>query len=125
MSENANAAQPAADSKDARMWGMLCHLAALVGFLGIPLATIIGPLVVWLIKKQEYPLVDREGKKALNFQISMAIYAIVAFVLIFVIIGIPLLILLALVDLILVIIASVKTSNGEDYNYPLSIKFFK
>ena len=125
MSDNANVEQPTADSKDARTWGMLCHLAALVGFLGIPLATIIGPLVVWLIKKQEYPLVDREGKKSLNFQISMAIYAVAAFLLIFVLIGIPLLILIALVDLILIIVASVKTSNGEDYNYPLSIKFFK
>ena len=125
MSDNANVEQPTADSKDARTWGMLCHLAALVFIVGIPFGNILGPLVVWLIKKQEYPLVDREGKKALNFQISMAIYAIVPLLLIIVLIGIPLLILLGLADLILVIMASVKTSNGEDYNYPLSIKFFK
>jgi len=118
-------AQPAADGKDERTWGMLCHLAALAGFVGIPFGNIIGPLVVWLIKKQEYALADREGKKSLNFQISMTIYALVAAALIIVLIGIPLLILIALVDLILVIVASVKTSNGEDYNYPLSIKFFK
>lgn len=125
MSDNANVEQPTADSKDARTWGMLCHLAALVFIVGIPFGNILGPLVVWLIKKQEYPLVDREGKKSLNFQISMAIYAIVPLLLIIVLIGIPLLILLGLADLILVIMASVKTSNGEDYNYPLSIKFFK
>ena len=118
-------AQQAPPDKDARLWGMLCHLAALAVFLGIPFANILGPLVIWLIKKNDFPFVDQQGKSALNFQISMAIYAIAAFPLTFVLIGIPLLIAIVVVDLIMVILASVKANNGLSFKYPLSIKFFK
>lgn len=111
--------------KDARMWGMLCHLSALACYLGIPFGNILGPLIVWLIKKDEFPFVDEQGKESLNFQISMTIYAIVAFLLVFVVIGIPLVIMLILADLILVVIAAVKANDGCHYRYPLTIKFFK
>ncbi len=111
--------------KDARTWGMFCHLAALAAFVGIPFGNILGPLVIWLIKKNDYPFVDQQGKSALNFQISMAIYAIIPFLLVFVVIGIPLLIALGVADLIMVILAAVKANNGESYKYPLSIKFIK
>jgi len=113
------------NEKDARMWGMLCHLTALVMLLGIPLGNIIGPLVVWLIKRNDYPFVDEQGKESLNFQISMTIYAIVAALLALFCVGIPLLIGLVIADLILVIIASVKISNGEEFRYPCTIRFFK
>jgi hypothetical protein len=113
------------DDKEAQKWGMLCHLLALAGFVGIPFGNIIGPLVVWLLKKSDYPFVDEQGKESLNFQISMTIYGIVAAFLIFVIIGIFLLIGLVIADLVLVIIASVKTSNGESHRYPLTIRFIK
>jgi hypothetical protein len=111
--------------KEANTFGMLCHLTALAAFIGIPLGHILGPLVVWLLKKNDYPFVDEQGKESLNFQISMTIYAIVAAILIFVFIGIFLLIGLAVTDLVLVIIASVKTSNGESHRYPLTIRFIK
>jgi len=111
--------------KDARTWGTICHLAALAAFIGIPFGNVLGPLVIWLIKKNEYPFVDQQGKSALNFQISMAIYAVVALILCLVFIGFPLLMAIGLVDLILVILAAVKASNGESYKYPLAIKFFK
>jgi len=115
---------PSADEKQARTWGMFCHLAAFAGLILPSFGQIIGPLVVWLIKKDEYPFVDAQGKKSLNFQISMTIYGVVAFLLCFILIGLFLLPALAIVDIICVIIASVKTSNGEEFNYPLSIKFF-
>ncbi len=111
--------------KNAYTWGMFCHLAALAGFIGIPFGNIIGPLVVWLIKKEEHPFIDQQGKAALNFQISMAIYGIVAFLLTFIIIGIPLLIALVIFDLIFIIMASVKASKGETQKYPLTITFIK
>ncbi len=116
-------AQPSGTGKEAYTWGMLCHLSALAGLIGIPLGTVIGPLIFWLLKKNEYPFVDAQGKAALNFQISVIIYAIVCFVLVFVVIGIPLLILLAIFDLIMVIMASIKASNGESFKYPLAIRF--
>lgn len=104
---------------------MLCHLLALTMFVGVPFGNLLGPLVMWLIKKEEFPLVDTEGKKALNFQISMTIYFIGAFILCFVLIGIPLLAALLVAELILVVIASVKTQNNEAFEYPLSIKFLR
>jgi len=77
------------------------------------------------MKKNEYPFVDEQGKESLNFQISVTIYSIPLFVLIFVLIGIPLLILLLAADVILVIVAAVKASNGESFRYPLTIRLIK
>jgi len=110
------------DEKQVRMWGMLCHLTALIGFIGIPFGHLLGPMVVWLVKKNDDPFIDEQGKESLNFQISMTIYGIIAAFLVLILIGIPLLIALAVADVILVVIASVKTSNGEPYRYPLTIR---
>ena len=114
----------AASNRDENMWDMLCHLTALAGFI-IPLGNIIGPLVIWMMRKDQYPLVDDQGKEALNFQISMTIYYIIAAILIIVIIGIPLLIVLGLFSLIMTIIAMVRANGGERYRYPLSIRLIK
>ena len=111
------------EEKKAHNWGMLCHLAALSGLIGIPFGHLLGPFIVWLLKKNDYPFVDEQGKESLNFQISISIYGIVAALLILVKIGIILLAGLLFADLILVIIASVKTSSGENYRYPLTIRF--
>lgn len=111
--------------KEARTWAMFCHLAALAGYTSIPFANVIGQLIVWLIKKDEYPLVDREGKKALNFQITVAIAAAICIALVFVVIGIFLLAALGIVNLVFIILASIKTNNGETFEYPWSIKFIK
>jgi hypothetical protein len=110
--------------KDVRTWSMLCHLAALIGFV-FPFGNVLGPLIVWLIKKDDSPQVDRQGRMSLNFQISWTIYMVVAAFLIILVIGLILLPLLALTMLILVIIAGVKVNNGEDFKYPLTIKFLK
>jgi len=109
--------------KQIRNWGMLCHLIALVALIGVPLGNIIGPLVIWLIKKNDDPFFDEQGKEALNFQISMTIYAIISAILMLIVIGIFLLVLVAVLDLILTVIAAVKVSNGESYHYPLTIRF--
>lgn len=114
-----------ANDKQARMWGMLCHLTALAGFVGIPFGHLIGPLVVWLIKKNEFPLVDEQGKESLNFQLTMTVFGLIAALLMFIFVGVILLIGLAIADLALVIIASIKASNGESYKYPYTIKFIK
>jgi uncharacterized Tic20 family protein len=110
--------------KEARTWGMLCHLSALAGFL-IPFGNIIAPLVIWLIKKDEHPFVDEQGKESLNFQISVAIYAFISGILVLVLVGILLLIIIAIASLILVIIATVKANDGISFRYPLTIRFIK
>jgi hypothetical protein len=110
------------NEKDEKTWSMFCHLAALIGFV-FPFGNILAPLTVWLIKKDESALVDLNGRRSLNFQISMTIYMIVSAILLILLIGAFLMMAVGLVDLILVIIAAVKVSNREDYKYPLSIKF--
>jgi uncharacterized Tic20 family protein len=117
---------PEGPSKDDRLWATFCHLAAFVGYIGVPFGQILGPLIIWLIKKEESPFIDANGKKALNFQISIMIYMLAS---------IPLacggpLILLAIVPLIIVnviytIIAAIKANDGQEVSYPISIGFIK
>ncbi len=112
------------DSKDERMWAMLCHLSTFAGYM-VPFGNIIAPLVLWVMKKDEYPLVDDQGKEAINFQISITIYVIMSIVLVFLVIGIPLLIGLLIYEIIATIIAAIKANDGEQYRYPFTIRFIK
>lgn len=111
-------------SQDARTLGMLCHLAAFAGLL-IPFGNIVGPLVVWLVKKDEIPFVDDQGKESLNFQITMAIAGIVCVFLCFVLIGFLLVPLLALAWLVFTVLAAVKANGGEYYRYPFAIRLIR
>ncbi len=114
-------------SKDARMWAMFCHLGGLAGLVPIVPAfgSIIAPLVIWLIKKEEHPYIDEHGKEAVNFQISMLLYAIICIPLCFICIGFFLLAAVGIVDIVCLLIAAVKANNGERYRYPISIRFIK
>jgi hypothetical protein len=114
-----------ATTKDERTWGMLCHLAALAKYILPTFGNIIGPLVIWLVKKDQSWFVDDQGKESLNFQISMTIYLIIAGLSMLVLIGFVLFPLLLAVDLILVIIAAIKANEGVAYRYPLTIRFIK
>jgi uncharacterized Tic20 family protein len=109
---------------ESRMWAMLAHLSALSGFV-IPFGNIIGPLIIWLVKRDEMSFVADQGKEALNFNISMTIYMMVSGVLVFVLIGIPLLIVLAIAWLVLAILAAVKANEGMAYRYPLIMRLVK
>jgi len=108
-----------------KTWALFAHLSALSIFVAIPFGDILGPLIIWLVKKDTMPFVNDQGKESLNFQLSVLIYGIVAGILCFVLIGIPLLIALGIFDLVMVIIATVKASNGVAYRYPLCIRFIK
>ncbi|WP_408020144.1 DUF4870 domain-containing protein [Staphylococcus durrellii] len=85
----------------------------------------IGPLIIWLVKRDVSPFVDRGGKNYFNFLISYIIWTIVSSILMLIIIGFILLPVIAILNLIFTIIAIVKASNGEDYLPPLSIRFIK
>jgi len=112
-------------SKDEQNWAMICHLSALAGFL-IPFGNIVGPLIVWLIKRAEMPMVDVHGKEALNFQITVSIAMVVCIVLMLVLIGFLLAFIVGLGALVLTVMAAVKVSNGDyGYRYPLSIRLLK
>ena len=114
--------ETASFDKDQRTWAMLCHISTFIGFV-FPFGNVIAPLVLWMIKKDEYPLVDDQGKEALNFQITMTIFVICSIILIFFLIGIPLLIGLCLFDIVVTIIAAVRAMDGEKYRYPVAIRF--
>jgi uncharacterized Tic20 family protein len=105
--------------------GMLCHLLSLTQLLGIPFGNILGPLIVWLIKRDEDPFVDLCGKESLNFQISMTIYLAISVVLMFLFIGFFLVIILMILNIVYTIIAAIKASEGDSYSYPFTIRFIK
>ncbi len=110
--------------KDQRTWAMFCHLSALAGLL-FPFGSVIGPLIVWLVKKEEMPLVAEHGRKSLNFQLTMMIAYIVCFMLMFVVIGVILLPLVALFSLIMVVVSAIKANDGKEVKYPMAIEFIK
>ena len=106
-----------------RTWCVLCHASALLGLFFHFLGHILGPLIVWLTKRGDSTEIDAHGKESLNFQISMLIYDAIAGILCIVLIGIPLLIALWVLNTVLVIIASIKASEGQLYRYPFTIRF--
>lgn len=117
-------------SNEERTWALVAHLAALTGFLAPIVGNIVGPLVVWLIKKDTMPYVAKEAKEALNFNISWSIwlvlYSIAAFILTFVLVGILMWLLLGLLYIVwavFCIVAGVKANEGGGYRYPLTVRF--
>jgi uncharacterized Tic20 family protein len=120
-------------SADERMWAMAAHLSSLVMLVGIP--SLIGPLVVWLVKRDQSAFVDDHGKEALNFNISVLLYGIVGVILtvilavvtlgIGLLVLVPLGLLLGLGWVVVTVIAAVKANNGEAYRYPLTIRFVR
>src|SRR5881396_732621 len=113
---------PRTTSSDVRTWCVLCHASALLGLFFHFVGHILGPLVVWLMKRGDSPEIDAYGKESLNFQISMLIYDAIAFILFIVFIGIPILIALWVLNTVLVVIASVKAGQGKFYRYPFTIR---
>ena len=112
-------------SKDDRTWALICHLSGLAGYI-IPIAgNIIGPLVVWLVKKDQSWFIDDQGKEALNFQITLTIYMILAFASILIIVGFVLIPIVAIGGLIFMIIAAIKANEGVTYRYPYILRLVK
>ena len=106
-------------------FGMLCHLSSLCGYIGIPFGSILGPLIFWLIKKEEMPFVNDQGKEALNFNITVAIAALICIPLIFIAIGIFLIIAVVILHIVFTILASIAASKGEAYRYPFALRLIK
>ncbi|HOF42096.1 MAG TPA: DUF4870 domain-containing protein [Candidatus Hydrogenedentes bacterium] len=111
--------------KDERMWGMACHLSGAAILTCIPFANVLGPFVIWMLKREDYAFVDKEGKEAVNFQLTMFIAMAIGYVLSLLGIGLLILLAVAVVDLIFVLIASMKANEGESYRYPLTFRFIK
>jgi uncharacterized protein len=112
-------------SPDVRTWNVLCHATALAGFFVPWAGHILGPLIVWLAKRNDSPEIDEHGKESLNFQISMLIYNVIAGVLCLILIGFVILAILHILNLVLVIVASIQASEGKFYRYPITIRLIK
>lgn len=122
QSENPQTEQQPEDAeqapKDSRNMAMLCHLLGLF-------TTVIAPLIIWTNRKDGDRFVDKHGREALNFQITVLISMAVGWGLSWVCIGFVILIAVPVLDLIFCIIASVRAGNGQDYRYPLSMRLIQ
>jgi uncharacterized Tic20 family protein len=112
-----------------RQWAMFAHLSAIVAaVVGL---SFLGPLVIWLIKKDTMPFVDDQGKEALNFNIMLLIVFAILWALTFVTFGIgilltgPLMFIIGVAALVLVIMAGIKANEGVAYRYPFSLRLIK
>jgi len=120
-----NAASEVVQSNpDANQKAMLIQLSAFAGYI-IPLGTFIVPLILWLIWKDKDPYIERMGREAVNFQLSMLIYYIICVVLMFVLIGFLLIFVVMLFHLVFIIVAAVQTSSGVEYRYPMIFRLVK
>lgn len=119
-------------SSEERQWAMFAHLSGLIaGLVTGGWASFVGPLIIWLIKKDTMPFVDNQGKEALNFNITINITFAALWILTFVTFGIggllaiPLMLIIAVVALVFVVLAAIKSNAGEAYRYPISLRLVK
>ncbi len=110
-------------SKEERLWSTFCHLSCFAIFLLPPVGHLIAPLILWLIKRHDSAFIDEHGKEAINFQISVSLYAIPCVILTFFLIGIPLAIGLALFWFGASVYAAIQANDGMVFRYPLTIRF--
>jgi uncharacterized Tic20 family protein len=109
---------------------MAAHLSAFAGFL-IPFGSILGPLVVWLVKREEMPFVNDQGKEALNFNILAGIIAVALLILtvgtfgLGALLTVPIGIALGIVWIIFTIMAAIKANEGVSYRYPVNLRLVK
>ena len=105
-------------------WAMFMHLSQLAGFI-IPGLGFLAPIVMWLMKKDDSRFLDNHGRVIVNWMISAFIYSFVGVILMFILIGIPLLIALGFLAVLFPIIAGIKAKDGKMWPYPMSIHFLK
>ncbi len=103
---------------------MFLHLSVFAAYI-VPLAGVIAPILIWQLKKAEFPEIDAHGKTVMNFIISMIIYSLISWLLVFVLVGLVLLVVLAIVGIVFPIIGALKANQGELWRYPLMIAFLK
>jgi uncharacterized Tic20 family protein len=117
--------EPVETNPEARQWGMFAHLASLAGIVLPVIGQFVGPLVVWMMKKDTMPFVDDQGKESLNFQITVLIAAVVLTPTFCIGIGFVIMPVLGIAALVLAILAGVKANEGVRYRYPFTLRLIK
>jgi uncharacterized Tic20 family protein len=113
----------AAPDEDERTWGMLAHLSAFAGFVLPFLGNAIGPLVIWLARREQSAFVAEQAKEALNFNISVLLGWVICAALTLVFVGFLLGVVLFIYWIVATIVAGIKAGEGIRYRYPFSIRF--
>lgn len=114
-----------APSAEARKWAMLCHYAGFAWFVAPMIGNVVGPLLVWQLKRECDPFVDAQGREALNFQLTLSLALMLCGLLAWVLIGFPLMALVSVVGLVLTIVGGIKANEGRPWRYPFCIRFLK
>jgi uncharacterized protein len=110
--------------QEVRNTAVAAHLSTFAGLV-IPFGSVIGPLTVWLTRRDRDPFIDQAGREALNFGISIALYGAVVLVTALMLVGIPLLIVGVVAWVVLASLAAVKASQGQAYRYPLTMRLVR
>jgi uncharacterized Tic20 family protein len=122
---NSSAASGPAPTENERTWGMLAHLSALAGLVVPLVGIVLGPLAVWLVRRDESEFVAAHAKEALNFNISVLLGALACMLLMLVFVGFLLGTALFIAWLVMTLIAAIKASEGHSYRYPFSLRLVK
>jgi uncharacterized Tic20 family protein len=125
MNETTPAAASSTPTQDERTWGLIAHLSAFAGFFAPVVGNVVGPLVVWLVKRDISAFVEVEAKEALNFNITVAIGYCICALFIVVFIGFLLGGALFVYWLVMTILAAVKAGEGVPYRYPFALRLVK
>jgi uncharacterized Tic20 family protein len=126
MNEPANHIAPGAPpTEKERTWGMLAHLSALVGIPMPMIGIVLGPLAVWLLRRDDSAFVEAHAREALNFNITVLLAAMACILLMLVFIGVLLGTALFVAWLVLILIAAIKASEGAPYHYPFALRLVK
>ena len=112
----------AVQSEDERLWGLAAHFSLLAGYV-VPFGGFVLPIAIWLFKKDQLPAVDTHGRNAINWLISSILYGILCVPLVFVLIGIPLVVILGILCIVFPVVAGLKAHAGETWRYPMAIRF--
>lgn len=105
-----------------RQWAAFAHLAGLGVLVLPPLGGILGPMIIWILKKDDMPFVRDQGREAINFQITMLLAMLVAGALILALVGLVLLPIVIVTDFVLILVATLAASDGRAYRYPFNLR---
>lgn len=111
--------------KEERQWAALAHLSAFLILLVPVIGGLLGPLLVWIFRKDDMPFVRTQGREAINFQISVLVALAVSGLLLFVLVGLVLLPLVLLMNFVLIVVAAIQASDGRDYRYPFNLRLLR
>ena len=115
----------AAPTESERTWGMLAHLSALAGLVLPMIGIVLGPLAVWLARRDDSAFVAAHAREALNFNITVLIGEVICMMLMLVFVGFLLGTALFVAWLVLTLIAAIRASEGATYRYPFALRFIR